>query len=139
MNIMSKIKKIPAAIPHFHLWVAVILFLTGIILHYPQQVLSWDSPSLFAFLGLSRHAAERIFFLLPVGYTGYFLGTRAGLVSLAIAAAIMLPRVFLVSDYFSDALFETVVIVFIGGMINLWFTAIESKRKNSAGFYQLLR
>ena len=126
---MKGINKIPAKIPHFHFWVVVILFIIGIILHYPQQILSWNSVSLFSFLGLSRHAVERIFFLLPIGYGSFFLGSKAGLIGLAVAAAIMLPRVFLISDYFSDAMFETIVIIFVGGMMNLWFHSYRSEKE----------
>ena len=88
-----------------------------------------SSPSLFSFLGLSRHAVERIFLLLPIGYASFFLGTRAGLVSLALAAAVMLPRVFLISEYFPDALFETIEVIIIGGLINLWFIYYRNEKK----------
>ncbi|MFC1937669.1 ATP-binding protein [Chloroflexota bacterium] len=105
--------------PHF--WAVVAMFAIGVTLHYPQQILPTDSPSLFLFFGLTRHAVERIFFLLPVAYAGFFLGTKAGLVSLAISAAIMLPRVILISLYPADALFETCGVIIIGGLANLWF------------------
>lgn len=126
---MYRIKKIPAVIPHFHLWVVMILFIIGILLHYPEQILVWNSPSLFSFLGLTRHAVERIYLLLPIGYAGFFINVRVGLISLAVAALIMLPRVFLVSEYFPDALFETVIVIFIGGMINLWFFRYRSEKE----------
>ncbi len=103
-----------------HLWVVVVLFAVGIILHYPQQILATDSTSLFSFLGLSRHAVERIFLLLPIGYAGFFIGTRAGLVSLVLTAAIMLPRVFVISQFFADALFETIGVIVIGALVVLW-------------------
>jgi signal transduction histidine kinase len=111
-----------------HLWVVVVLIVVGIILHYPQQILATDSVSLFSFLGLSRHAVERIYLLLPLGYAGFFIGTRAGLVSLVIAAAIMLPRVFLISQYFADALFETIGVIVIGSLVILWIY-YDRKRK----------
>ena len=63
----------------FHFWVVVALFATGIVLSYPQQILSTDLPSLVYFLGLTRHAAERIFLLLPLAYASFFLGIRVGL------------------------------------------------------------
>jgi two-component system sensor histidine kinase DegS len=105
----------------YHLWLMVVMFAIGVVLHYPQQILSWDSSSLFSFLGFTRHAAERVFLLLPVAYAGFVFGTRAGLASLAVAFAIMLPRDLLISEYTPDALFETCIVVVIGGMINLWF------------------
>ncbi len=119
----------PKIVANFHFWVVVILFAAGIMLHYPQQILSTSSPSLFSFLGLTRHAIERIFLLLPIGYASFYLGTRAGLASLAVAAAVMLPRVFLISEYFPDALFETVEVIIIGGLINLWFVRYRNEKE----------
>ena len=126
---MGRIKNIPATIPHFHLWVVILFFIIGVLLHYPEQIFSWNSSSLFSFLGLTRHAVERIYLLLPIGYAGFFINIRAGLISLVVAALVMLPRVFLVSDYLPDALFETIIVIFIGGMINLWFFRYRSEKE----------
>lgn len=113
--------------PHF--WVVVFLFIVGIILHYPQQILATSSPSLFFFLGLSRHAIERIFLLLPIGYASFFIGNRAGIISLVLATAIMFPRVFLISEYLPDALFETIEVIVIGFLINLWFVYYRKEKE----------
>jgi signal transduction histidine kinase len=104
-----------------HFWLVLALFALGVVLHYPQQILGTESSSLFSSLGLTRHAVERVFLLLPITYVGFIFGIKAGLASLAAALAIMLPRVFLVSQYLPDALFETVGIIVIGGVVNLWF------------------
>jgi PAS domain S-box-containing protein len=104
--------------PHF--WVVVALLAIGMVLHYPQQLLGISSPSVFSALGLTRHALERIFMLLPISYAGFIFSTRAGLISLVAATAIMLPRIFLISQYFPDALLETIGVIIIGGLINLW-------------------
>lgn len=119
----------------FHFWAVVILFAIVIVLQYPQQILSINSPSVFSFLGLSRHSVERILFLLPVGYTAFVFGMRAGLFSLAVASAIMLPRVFLISEHFRDALLETIAVILIGGLVNLWF---DSYRKEKERRQQML-
>jgi signal transduction histidine kinase len=116
------------ALKNPHLWVVIFLFIIGIILHYPQQILGTDSASLFSFLGLSRHAVERIFLLLPLGYAGFFISMRAGLASLVIVTAVMLPRVFLISQYFADALFETIGVIVIGSLVILWIY-YDRKRK----------
>ena len=113
--------------PHF--WAVVAMFAIGVVLHYPQQILSINSPSLFSFLGLSRHAIERILFLFPIGYAAFFLGTRAGLISLIAASAIMFPRVFLISEYFPDALLETIAVIFVGGLVNLWFYSYGKEKE----------
>jgi two-component system sensor histidine kinase DegS len=104
-----------------HFWLVLAMFVLGIVLHYPQQILGTDSSSLLSFLGLTRHAMERVFFLLPVTYVGFIFGLKAGLASLAVALVIMLPRVFLVSASMPDALFETGGVVLIGVLVNLWF------------------
>jgi signal transduction histidine kinase len=105
--------------PHF--WAIVALLAICLVLQYPQQLLHTSSLSLFSFMGLTRHAAERILLLIPISYTGYFLGLRAGLAGLGTAIIIMLPRVFLMSEYFADALFETIVIGITGTLIILGF------------------
>jgi PAS domain S-box-containing protein len=125
-----------AANPHF--WAVVILFAIVIALHYPQQLLSTSSPSLFSFLGLSRHAIERILLLVPVSYAAFVFGTKAGLVSLTVAAVIMLPRVFLLSEYLPDALLETIAVILIGGLINLWFDGYRKEKKRHQEILQTL-
>ncbi len=115
--------------PHF--WAVVTMFALGTVLHYPQQILSTDSASLFSFLGLTRHAVERILLLFPIGYAGFVFGTRAGLISLTVASGIMLPRVFLISPYSSDALLETIAVILIGGLINLWFASHRKEKERS--------
>lgn len=118
-----------------HFWAVVIIFAIVIALHYPQQILSTSSPSLFSSLGLSRHAMERILLLLPVSYAAFVFGTKAGLISLAVASVIMLPRVFLISEYLPDALLETIAVILIGALINLWF---DRSRKQKERRQQLL-
>jgi PAS domain S-box-containing protein len=105
------------------------MFAVLTLLQYPQQILATSSPSLFSFLGLSRHTMERILFLLPIGYATFVFGTRAGLISLAVAAAIMLPRDFLFAESRPDALLETTAVIIIGGLMDLWFYRSMKERK----------
>ena len=114
-------KRVGGVLSNPRLWAIVALFVIGIVLHYPQQILGTESPSLFSFLGLTRHALERVFFLIPIAYAGLTFGLRGGMTGLAMALVIMLPRVFLVSLYLADSLFETGVVIIIGGLVNLWF------------------
>lgn len=106
---------------NYHFWVVVAMFIVGAVLHYPQQILTVDSPSLFLFLDLTRYAAARVFLLAPIIYAGFFLGTKGGIASLGVALSIMLPRVIIVSPYPTDALFETVGVISTGSLVNLWF------------------
>jgi len=123
------LSRAPRIISSHHLWLVVAMFAIGVILHYPQQILATDSPSLFSFLGLSRHALERVLFLLPITYAGFFFGVKAGLASVAMALLIMLPRVFLISLYPSDALFETGAIIVFGVLVNLGFEGYRRERE----------
>lgn len=113
--------------PHF--WLLLVLFALCVALHYPQQIFSIESSSLFSFLGLSRHALERILLLVPVGYAGYVFGLRAGLASLVIAFIIMLPRAILISPNLPDAMFESIGVVIVGGLVNLWFEIRRQERE----------
>jgi two-component system sensor histidine kinase DegS len=112
-----------------HFWLVLAMFALGIVLHYPQQILNTESASLLAFLGLTRHAVERVFFLLPVTYVGLIFGIKAGLASLAAALVIMLPRAIFISPSPPDALFETSGVIIIGGLVNLW---LEGRRRDVA-------
>ena len=100
-----------------HLWGVVALFVIGIIFHYPEQIL-WSPFS--SSLGLTRHAMDRILFLLPISYTGVVFGLKIGLASVAVALCIMLPRVFLISLHPLDALLETGAIIVVGVLVNVW-------------------
>jgi len=113
----------------YHFWVLLILFAIGIILHYPQQILKISSPSVFSSIGLVRHAIERIYLLIPIAYASFFLGTPYGFVSVLTAVAIMLPRVFFISEYFPDALFETIAVIIIGTAESWWFAYYRSEKR----------
>ena len=125
----NKSSRVLRIISNPHFWAVVVMFAIGMVLHYPQQILSTSSPSLFSFLGLTRHALERIFFLLPISYAGFMFGIKAGLTGLVVALIIMLPRIFLISLYLPDALLETGGIIIIGSLVNLWFENYRRERK----------
>ncbi|HXX59104.1 MAG TPA: ATP-binding protein [Dehalococcoidales bacterium] len=112
-----------------HVWVTVLLLVIGLLLHYPQQLLGLSTPSVFSFAGLERHAVERIYLLVPIAYASFFVGPVIGFTALAAALAIMLPRVFLLSDFLPDALAETIAIALIGGAEAWWFSHYRSERR----------
>jgi two-component system sensor histidine kinase DegS len=117
--------------PHF--WLLIAMFAILIVLHYPQQIFGATAPS--SFFGLSRHTVERVLFLLPIAYAGFFFGIRGGIASLIVAFAIMLPRAIFLSPNPSDALFETCGVILIGALVNLWF---ESQRREKERRHQAL-
>jgi PAS domain S-box-containing protein len=118
---MSPLSRASKVMANHRFWLVVVMFALGIILHYPQQILGTDSASLLSSLGLTRHAVERVFLLLPISYVGLVFGLKAGLFSLGVALAIMLPRAIWISSSPADAIFESVGVIVIGGLVNLWF------------------
>jgi two-component system sensor histidine kinase DegS len=111
------------------------MFIIGIIFHYPQQILQIDSPSLLSFWGLSRHGMERVLFLVPIIYAGYIFGLKIGLATLTLSLAIIIPRIIVLSEYKADAILESVVVVIVGVLVNLW---IEAYRKRGVEYQQLI-
>lgn len=79
------------------------------------------------FLPLTRRAAVRILFILPVAGVTLASGRRVGLVTLVLAILIMLPRVFFISPNPADALLEVVAFAFIG-LLMVWM--LEWHRRN---------
>ena len=123
------LNRVLKAIYSVHFWAVVLMLVIGLILHYPQQILSIDVPSVFSFLGLTRHAVERVLFLLPVTYAGLIFGIRAGLACLVVSLGIILPRIFLISLYPPDALLETCGVVVIGILVNVAFEVYRRERE----------
>ncbi len=78
--------------------------------------------------GLDRHAVERIIFLLPVAGASFAFGQAGGLVVLALAVLIMLPRVFLISPYPADALVEVLGVGVVGYLV-IWMIEVQEREK----------
>lgn len=114
--------------PHF--WGILVIFLACVVLYYPQQMPFLGELRALSILGLSRHAVERVLFLAPIVYAGFVFGLKAGITCLVLALATMLPRVFLLSTYPADALFESVAVIAIGAVINGWFESQRRERRH---------
>jgi len=92
------------------------------VLHYVEQLgIAGTLPS--EHFGLTRHSIDRILLLVPAVYAGFIFGPRAGLVACFCGLLIMLPRALFVSPSSPDALFESVGIALLGGVICLLFGA----------------
>jgi two-component system sensor histidine kinase DegS len=78
---------------------------------------------------LTRHTAERVFFLIPTVYASFVFGLRGGIASLVAAALIMMPRAILLSEAPVDATLESIGVLVAGAMVNLWF---HMRRKDIA-------
>jgi two-component system sensor histidine kinase DegS len=113
--------------PHF--WGVLAIFAIGVVLHYPEQLTPWGATTISSLLGLTRHTAERVFFLIPITYASFIFGLKGGIASLVAAGFIMLPRAIFISDVPVDATLESSGVIIVGGMVNLWF---YMHRKNIA-------
>jgi two-component system sensor histidine kinase DegS len=121
-----------------HFWIIVALFIIGILLHYPQQILHITSPTALTFIGSQRFSAERIFFLIPIFYAGFAFGRIGGIVSLVSSVVIMLPRVIITATDRTDAILDIAVITVVGIMLNLWLEGHRRERGRREQAFQTL-
>jgi two-component system sensor histidine kinase DegS len=113
--------------PHF--WGVLVIFAIGVVLYYPEQLTPWGATTISSLLGLTRHTAERVFFLIPITYASFIFGLWGGIASLVAAGFIMLPRAIFISEVPVDAVLESSGVIIVGGLVNLWF---HMHRKNIA-------
>jgi signal transduction histidine kinase len=108
-----------------HFWiVAVMLIICGFFHYFAPQMPLLDGSS----FPMTRQAVVRIIFLLPVAAAAFAFGKRGGLITLAMATLIMLPRIIFVSDQPLDALFETVGVVVVGYIL-VWMIDVQEREK----------
>ena len=84
---------------NYHLWLILALFVLCTVLHYQELIGVPESFSPNLLLGLSRHAVERVLFLLIVIYSTFVFGFAAGLIASVANLAAMLPRALYTSPY----------------------------------------
>jgi two-component system sensor histidine kinase DegS len=100
-------------------WTIILLFIIFTIPHYSE---AYGYPAglgtLMSAIGLTRHAMERILFLIPIVWSGFLFGTKGTIISSITALACMLPRAILISEYRADALFETAAVTIVGGFVS---------------------
>ncbi|MFH1088053.1 MAG: hypothetical protein V1737_05650 [Chloroflexota bacterium] len=101
-----------------HPWVILALFALITAMHYAEQAgLPWCTPPSYHF-GLTRHALDRILFLVPLIYIGYAFGPVAGYFGCLAAFLIMLPRAIAISPAPVDALLEILGVVLVATLAN---------------------
>jgi hypothetical protein len=70
---------------------------------------------------LTRHAVDRVFYLVPIIYAGYIFGQAIGLATTSVALLLMLPRALFISPSPNDVLFEIAIVILVGLLANFWF------------------
>jgi len=121
-----------------HFWIIAVLFIIGILLHYPQEILHISSSTTLTFMGSQRFSAERIFFLIPIFYAGFAFGLIGGIASLVSSIAIMLPRVIIISTDRVDATLDIAVIAVVGIMLNFWLEGHRREQGRREQAFQTL-
>ena len=121
-----------------HFWLILVLFAFCSVFHYAELIgiVGTTEPS-FHF-GLTRHALDRILFLLPIIYSTHVFGLTGGLATSFAALLVMLPRATLISPAPTDAILETVGVILVGTLASLWsWTLARAKEKTEAALAQL--
>ena len=106
-------------------WIAILSFAAACVLHY-AEVTGLPGTALPSFhFGLTRHAADRMLFWVPVILATLILRRRGALITLLAALAAMLPRAILISPVPRDAILETMGILGIGTLASwgIWSRA----------------
>ncbi len=96
------------------------------VLHYMVPLGRSSLPASFF---LTRHATERILFLLPIAGAAFAFGWTGGAILLVLSTLVMLPRVLFLSLHPFDALFEMLGVVVVGGVFVWMIDAQERERK----------
>ena len=122
-------KKVSSLLSNPSFWLIVAMMAFCVFLHYGPHMAILKAISPEVQLGLTRHVMERILFLLPVTYAAFVFGVRGGLITLAVAAVAMVPRIVLISTAPLDASLETASVIVVGGLVVLFFQSQQVERK----------
>ncbi len=102
----------------FGFWVVLALFIIITIPHYTEAL---GYPEIIAYmlnLGLTRHAFERVLYLVPIVWSGFLFGFKGTIITSLVALGCMLPRAVFISEYPRDALLETCSVIIVGSVIS---------------------
>jgi signal transduction histidine kinase len=107
-------------------WAVAFLLVATALLHYltPQSRLLPAPVNTF----LSRHAVERIIFVLPVAVAASAFRWRGGVLTLALAVIVMLPRAICISVSPADALIEIAAAAAVGSLV-IWMIESQIREK----------
>ena len=112
--------------PHF--WVIVAIMTCGTIFYYADHIPLIDSVESSLRLDFARRSVHRILSILPVAYAAFVFGLPGGLLASSVIAALLLPRVFLISSEAEEGLIEVAAFLFIGAFVS-WLIDVQNKEK----------
>ena len=112
--------------PHF--WVILAIMTCGTIFYYADHIPLIDTIESSLRLDFARRSVHRILSILPVAYAAFVFGLSGGLLTSVVIAALLLPRVFLVSSDAEEAAIEVAAFLFIGTFVS-WLIDMQNKEK----------
>ena len=121
----SSKNRLKRVVTNHYLWIVAVMLAISAFLHYFTPQVRFLPLSSFP---LTRHTVERIIFILPIAGAAFAFGQSGGLITLAIAVLIMLPRIFLFSPHPTDAILETVAVAAIGYLV-IWMIETQEREK----------
>ena len=103
-----------------HFWIILLIFILCSLLHYIEQLGAATTTVPDLHFGLTRHALDRILFLLPIIYAGFVFGLIGGLATCFAALLVMLPRATFISPVPPDAILEVAGVTIVGVLASVW-------------------
>ena len=107
MSLSRALRRLNSLVSKRSFWILGAMLIGLGLVHYltPQIRLLPFTPT-----PLGRHAVERIIFVLPVAGATFAFGQVGGIITLALAVLIMLPRAIFISPTPVDALIEIIAV-----------------------------
>ena len=122
--------KISRTIRNPGFWLILVLTVLIAIPHYYTSLVhpAFITRFLDSF-DISRDTFERVLFLAPVIWAGFIFGWRGSFYFSLLTVAIMLPHAIILSPSVGDAIFEIVVVFFVGNVLSLSFASLRRERE----------
>ena len=138
MTLAERTIQVKRVVQSVHFWFILVILAALSIFHYVEQLgIGATVPPSFHF-GLTRHAIERILFLVPIIYAGFVFKLRAGLTTCFVVLLLMLPRTLFISPTPLDALLESAGVLLIGVLTCFWFDAqLRTKKQRQQATIEL--
>ncbi len=100
-------------------FIVTILFVLITLSHYADFfTISFSLENLMPGSGLSSSTLERILYLVPIVWAGFFFGIRGAVIGSVVALVCMLPRAIFIAEMPGEAIIETVIVTVVGFLIS---------------------
>lgn len=106
-------------------WIVTAMIAVLAFLHYATPQVRFLPLSMNP---MSRHAVERIIFILPIASASFAFGRKGGITVLILSILIMLPRAFILSPSPIDSLVETIAVAVVGYLV-VWMIEVQETEK----------